>query len=130
TVMGRFPEVDPTTRTRTVVLSLDASAAAHIVHGQVVRLELEETIEASGFWLPVTSLTKGPRGLWTSFVVVKSDPKDSTLADLYRVESRDVEVVNTQSNRILVHGTLNPGDKVIASGTHRVVPGQLVRLTK
>lgn len=130
TVVSRFPEVDPMTRTRTVVLSLDTSAAAHIVHGQVVRLELEETVESSGFWLPVTSLTKGPRGLWTSFVVVKFDPKSALEADLHRVESRDIEVLNTQSNRVLVHGTLNPGDQVIARGTHRVVPGQLVRLTK
>jgi RND family efflux transporter MFP subunit len=130
TVMSRFPEVDPTTRTRTVVLSLEASAAAHIVHGQVVRLELEETVEASGFWLPITSLTKGPRGLWTSFVVVKSNPKGASEADLHRVESREIEVLNTQSDRVLVHGGLIPGDQVIARGTHRVVPGQLVRLTR
>jgi RND family efflux transporter MFP subunit len=129
-VAGRFPEVDPTTRTRTVVLSLERSAAAHVVHGQVVRLELEEIVETSGIWLPVTSLTKGPRGLWTTFTVVKSDPEDSSQSNLYRVESRDIEVINTQSNRILVRGTLSPGDQVIATGTHRVVPGQLVRLTK
>ncbi len=127
---GRFPEVDPTTRTRTVVLRLDDSAAGYIVHGQVVRLELDETVEANGYWLPSTALTKGARGLWTTFVVVQADPNDSTQPDLFRVERRDIEVLHTESNRVLVRGTLNPGDRVVASGTHRVVPGQLVRLTQ
>lgn len=130
TVAGRFPEVDPATRTRTIVLGLDDSAARYVVHGQVVRLELDETVEASGYWLPSTALTKGARGLWTSFVVVQADPDDSTQPDLFRVERRDIEVLHTESDRVLVRGTLNPGDRVIASGTHRVVPGQLVRLAQ
>jgi multidrug efflux pump subunit AcrA (membrane-fusion protein) len=72
TVASRFPEVDPATRTRMVVLRLDGSAAAYVVHGQVVRLALEETVEDNGYWLPVNSLTKGTRGLWTAFVVVQT----------------------------------------------------------
>ena len=128
TVAGRLPEVDRATRTRTIVLRLEDSAAAYVVHGQVVRLELDETVAASGFWLPSTALTKGARGLWTSLVVVEVDPHDSTQPDLFRVERRDIEVLHTESNRVLVRGTLNPGDRVITTGTHRVVPSQLVRL--
>jgi RND family efflux transporter MFP subunit len=130
TVAGRFPEVDPATRTRTVVLRLDDSAAAHVVHGQVVRLQLEETVEANGYWLPSTALTQGARGLWTSFVAAEADPKDSTQPELFRVERRDVEVLHTESDRVLVRGTLRSGDRVITSGTHRVVPGQSIRLAK
>jgi RND family efflux transporter MFP subunit len=130
TVAGRFPEVDPATRTRTVILRLEDSAVADVVHGQVVRLELEETVEASGFWLPFTALSKGTRGLWTSLVLVEADKKDSTQGALFRVERRDIEVLHTQSERVLVRGTLNSGEQVVASGTHRVVPGQLVHLTK
>jgi len=130
TVASRFPEVDPATRTRMVVLRLDDSAAAHVVHGQVVRLELDETVEANGFWLPVTSLAKGTRGLWTLFVVMETDLKESTIPDLLRVERRDIELIHTESDRVFVRGTLNSGDRVVTSGIHRVVPGQLVRLTK
>jgi RND family efflux transporter MFP subunit len=129
-VSGRFPEVDPATRTRTVVLTLENSGDGHVVHGQVVRLELEETVEASGYWLPSTALTKGARGLWTSFVVVQAEPIGSTHLDVFRVERRDVEVLHTESNRVLVRGTLNSGDRVVTNGTHRVVPNQLVRLAK
>ena len=129
-VSRRFPEVDPATRTRTVILSLEDSAAEYVVHGQVVRLELEELVDAHGYWLPATALTEGARGLWESFVVVEADPNDSTQTDLFRVERRDIEVLHTESDRVLVRGTLNPGDRVVTSGTHRVVPGQVVRLTK
>lgn len=129
TVSGRFPEVDPATRTRTVVLRLNAMAGGRVVHGQVVRLELKETVETDGFWLPSMSLTKGSRGLWTVLVVEgEAGASDATQADSLRVARRDVEVLSTQSDRVLVRGTLNPGDLVISGGTHRVVPGQRVRL--
>jgi RND family efflux transporter MFP subunit len=127
TVAGRFPEVDPATRTRTVVLRLDAEAARRVVHGQIVRLELNETVEADGFWLPLTSLTKGSRGLWTVLVVEEGVNRASQSSSL-SVARRDVEVLHTASDRVLVRGTLNPGDRVVAGGTHRVVPGQRVRL--
>lgn len=74
TVAGRLPEVDPATRTRTVILRLDESAAEYVVHGQVVRLALEGKVEESGYWLPVTSLTKGTHGLWTLFVSELRNP--------------------------------------------------------
>ena len=128
-VAGRFPEVDPATRTRTVVLRLDDSAAEHVVHGQVVRLQLDESVETSGYWLPSTALAKGARGLWTCFVAVEPESTHSTSLGLFRVERRDVEVLHAQSDRVLVRGTLNSDDRVIQGGTHRVVPGQLVRLT-
>lgn len=129
TVEARFPELDRATRTRTVVLKLADSAVHNIVHGQVVRWELEETIEADGYWLPSTALTKGVRGLWTSYVVAKDTRSDLDKPELLRVERRDIEVLHTESSRVLVRGTLIPGDRVISTGTHRVVPGQVVRLT-
>jgi RND family efflux transporter MFP subunit len=130
TVKGLLPEVDLATRTRTVILGLAGSAAGDVVHGQVARLQLDETVEANGYWLPSTALTKGVRGLWTCFVVVNATRNDSVEREEFRVERRDVEVMHTESNRVLVRGTLNSADRVISSGTHRVVPGQLVRLTK
>ena len=37
-----------------------------------------------------------------------------------------MEVLQIQSDRILVRGTLQPYDQVITDGIHRLVPGQLV----
>jgi RND family efflux transporter MFP subunit len=131
TVASRFPEVDPATRTRTVVLELAPSASTRVVHGQVVRLELEETVQINGFWLPSTALTMGARGLWTALVVEgEAGGSDSAKTGSLRVARRDVEVLHTESDRVLVRGTLNPSDRVVTGGTHRVVPGQLVRLAK
>jgi RND family efflux transporter MFP subunit len=128
-VTGRLPEVDPTTRTRTVVLALGSSASERVVHGQVVRLELQETIEADGFWLPPSALTKGERGLWAALVGEKENGADgSTQTGLLRIARRDLEVLHTESDRVLVRGTLHSGEQVITGGTHRIVPGQVVRL--
>ncbi len=124
---GRFPEVDSATRTRTVILRLDDSAAEDVVHGQIVRLQLEETVEEPGYWLPSTALTKGARGLWACFAAVEPGSTDSVSSDLFRVERRDVEVLLAQSDRVLVWGTLQSDDRVIEGGIHRIVPGQLVR---
>jgi RND family efflux transporter MFP subunit len=130
-VASRFPEVDPATRTRTVVLELNGSASERIVHGQVVRLELQETVEADGFWLPPTALTKGARGLWSALVGEQESGEDGSVeTGSLRVARRDLEVLHTESDRVLVRGTLHAGEHVITGGTHRVVPGQVVRLAQ
>jgi len=126
TVAGRFPEVDRATRTRTVILRLERSAAAEVVQGEVVRLHLTETLEATGYWLPATALSKGQRGLWAAYVAMDV-PKS---VDARRIERRDVEILHTEGDRVLVRGALEDGEFVVAGGTHRVAPGQLVRLAQ
>ena len=46
--------------------------------------------------------------------------------DRATVERRDVEILHTESARVLVRGTLQEGDQVIVDGIHRVVAGQNV----
>lgn len=131
------PELDSSTRTLSVVLTLDESEKAAVMPGQLARLELVETIPTSGYWLPTTVLVRGTRGLWSSYVIAKEQsPSDlSTPDSTFRVERRDVEILHTETDvsdkgkavRVLVRGTLQPGDQVIVNGTHRIVPGQLVR---
>lgn len=124
TVAHRFPEIDPATRTRTVVLEFDKASSSQLVQGEVARLELQESVETAGFWLPSTALAKGSRGLWSALVVETNDDGPA------RVARRDLEALHAESNRVLVRGTLNEGDRVISAGTHRVVPGQRVRLAR
>ena len=131
TVASRFPEVDPATRTRTVVLELDESVSERVVPGQVARLELEKTVHERGFWLPSVALTKGARGLWTALVAEAQAGTDNSLeTGSFLVARRELELLHVEGDRVLVRGTLNPGDRVIAVGTHRVVPGQVVRLAQ
>ncbi len=133
-ISGLLPEIDPATRTRTVVLELTDSASRELVHGQVIRLELEATVSTDGYWVPTTALAKGSRGLWSLYAVVGaqpggkgSDETGSTTKGL-RAERRDVEVLHNESDRVLVRGTLRDGERMIVAGTHRVVSGQRVRL--
>ncbi|NEO77940.1 efflux RND transporter periplasmic adaptor subunit [Moorena sp. SIO4G3] len=127
-VSSILPELDSSTRTLTVVLTLDPLAVRQVSPGQVARWKLAETIPTAGYWLPTTALVQGVRGLWSCYVLGELAESDrSGAAHVFSVERRDVEILQTQSNRILVRGTLQAGDQVIVGGTHRLVPGQKVR---
>ncbi|NJL02865.1 MAG: efflux RND transporter periplasmic adaptor subunit [Spirulinaceae cyanobacterium SM2_1_0] len=126
TVEAILPEVDPTTRTQTVVLSLDAAAAPQVTAGQTARANVTERIATEGFWLPTSALTQDIRGLWTSYVLV---PPETETADagIFAVQQQVVEIIHQAGDRVLVRGTLQAGDRLVANGVHRLVPGQQVR---
>ncbi|MEL6470586.1 MAG: efflux RND transporter periplasmic adaptor subunit [Cyanobacteria bacterium J06623_4] len=126
TLTAILPEVDAQTRTQTVVLALESRAAARVSPGQTARLNLSDRIPTEGIWLPTEALTQGIRGLWTAYTVV---PQASSEVESYTVEPQTVEVIHQEGDRVLVTGTLQPGDRVVASGSHRLVPGQVVTPT-
>lgn len=126
TVKSILPEVDPATRTRTVVLQLETTA--NVSPQQIARLQITQTLATEGYWLPVTALVKSDRGLWSCYAVVAKSNDSSLIPNTtsYQVERRIVEVLETDGERVLVRGTLQPGDVIITDGTQRLVPGQLV----
>ncbi|MBW4485565.1 MAG: efflux RND transporter periplasmic adaptor subunit [Tildeniella torsiva UHER 1998/13D] len=119
TVTALLPELESTSRTVTAVLTLDTSE--DLTLGQTARLVLKDTQPTAGFWLPTTALVQGEQGLWSVYVARVGD--SSTSAEVAR---QPVEIVHTEGNRVLVTGLVEAGDRVITSGTHRVVPGQTV----
>lgn len=131
-VKAVLPELDAATRTRKVILVLDQSSGIDAVHEQVARLQVAETIDADGYWLPTDALVKGLRGLWSCYVVADPSEKDIELAaagpGVKRIERRDVEVLHIENDRALVRGTIQAGDRIVTEGTHRVVDDQLVRV--
>lgn len=124
-VLSILPEVDAVTRTQTVVLALEPELLTRVTPGQTVRVNLTEAISAEGYWLPTSALTQGIRGLWNCFAVVPREG-EGEVADGFVVEQQAVEIVHQEGDRVLVRGTLQPGDQVVADGTHRMVPGQRV----
>jgi multidrug efflux pump subunit AcrA (membrane-fusion protein) len=124
TVSSILPEVDPNTRTQIVVFALERSAIPQINPGQTVRVDLIETIATQGYWLPTESLSQGIRGLWTCYVLTQPD---DTKPEVYEIKQQSVEILHQESDRVLVRGTLQAGDRIVANGTHRLVPGQKVR---
>jgi multidrug efflux pump subunit AcrA (membrane-fusion protein) len=122
TVSSILPEVNPATRTRTVVLKLSTTAANQVSPKQIARLNVTQTNKTDGYWLPITALVKGDRGLWSCYAVVANNSNAS------QVERRLLEVLETDGERVLVRGTLKVGDAIVADGTQRLVAGQLVSI--
>ena len=108
------PDIDPVTRTRTAIFSVESEHGA--VFGQTARLLLTDRVEAPGLWVPVTSLQEGLRGQWTLLAV----------DDTATVRAVSVEVLHAESERIYVRAELPEGTRLIAGGPQRVTPGQRV----
>ena len=125
-VLSILPQLDSATRTLTVVLGLNNSVDGEVRAGQVARLKLSETIANAGYWLPTTALVRGVRGLWSCYVLGKSELVGTDSNQIFRVERREIEVLQTGSERVFVRGMLQNNDKVIINGNHRLVTGQLV----
>ncbi len=122
TISNILPEVDGTTKTITVVLNLEAQAAREAAVGQMVTWQLEQTLETEGYWLPSTALVTGIKGLWSVYVLGETQGQET-----FAVERRDVEILYTDGEKVLVRGTLEGKEQIIINGTNRLVPGQKVR---
>ena len=120
TVTTVLPMLEGESRTATVVLQLASNDNLRI--GQTVRLGVMETQAERGFWVPATALVPRERGLWSVYGLGEASGPG------FEVVRRDVEVLHDGGDRLFVRGTIQPGDRVIASGAHRIVPGQLVRV--
>ena len=124
-VRAVLPVRDPSTRTVDVILELTVEALVY--PGDLARLRLERTVDEEGFWLPVTALTEGSRGLWTVNVVEKIDYVPANGAT-HIIEARSVEVLHKDDARVFVRGALTPGDYFVTEGMQRIVPNQEVRV--
>lgn len=94
--------------------------------GNLAELRLSKRVEAKGFWLPLTALSEGSRGLWR--VLVAEQPVTPG-GDSWTLSSRTLQVLHLDGARVYVQGALNAGELVVADGLHRVVPGQEVRIS-
>ncbi|MEM8612516.1 MAG: efflux RND transporter periplasmic adaptor subunit [Cyanobacteria bacterium P01_H01_bin.105] len=122
-VTALLPELDDASQTVTVIVTLPLDAQPII--GATARLKLQDNQDETGYWLPTSALVAGERGLWSAYVL--DLPDVATDENLHEVVRREVEVLHTESDRAFVRGLLQPGEEIITSGTHRLVPGQLVQ---
>lgn len=91
--------------------------------GDLVELALAQWIEEPGVWLPLEVLTQGSRGLWSAYALESGSDAGANV----RLAVRPLELIHQDGDRVFVRGTLAAGDRLVAAGVHRVVPGQLVR---
>lgn len=104
---------------RTEAAIFDIADAKAVSSGAVVRIELAQTIEERGLWLPVASLAEGQRGLWSVYLVREKD-------NGWVAQPGTVEIIHAAGDRVYVRGAVRDGDKLILDGLQRVTPGQPV----
>ena len=112
---------DLTTSTRTVSVVFDVDGAVDLPFGEVMELALDRHVSEPGFWVPLSALVEGRKGLWTVYTLGNSDG-DSV------VRREAVEILHTERTRAFVRGTIEAGAQIVLDGTNRVVPGQRVAL--
>ncbi len=117
---SRRPDLQ--TATQTVPVLFDLSSSNGTAFQQIVTLNVETPVRQRGTWLPLTALKEGHKGLWSVLVVAAKGGQA-------KVETEAVEVLHVEGERAYVRGTLPPGAKIVSTGGHRVVSGQLVALT-
>lgn len=122
-----LPETHPNTRTRMVVFQLEQAALFQANPGQTARVEFSETMTTDGMWVPTQALTQDIRGLWSVYVLSPTSTGRQGSKTTFEVQPKSVEILHQESDRALVRGTLRAGDRIIANGTHRLVPGQPVQ---
>lgn len=118
-VTAVLPVRDPRTRTIDVLLKPEEKVRS----GDLVYLNYPVEVEERGYWVPLTALTESIRGLWAVFVPVAKE-------DRLVVESRLVELIHQEGDKVFVRGNLSPGERVVSDGVFRIVPGQEVRVTE
>ncbi|MEM9597802.1 MAG: hypothetical protein AAGD06_26280, partial [Acidobacteriota bacterium] len=134
TLRALLPTRDQGTRSVDAVFVLDGELDG-LRSGDLARLSVDTRIDEGGFWLPFASLTEGNRGLWAAYVAAESDPdgSDPDSSDpiggegISILERRPLELLYQETDRAFVRGALVNGERVVASGLHRLVPGQRVR---
>ncbi|MEM7231449.1 MAG: efflux RND transporter periplasmic adaptor subunit [Planctomycetota bacterium] len=117
-VRSILPVRERATRSVDVVLSLQTDLG-DVRRGDLAQWTIAQTVEATGYWLPVSALTESSRGLWACYVAIPD-------GESHRLEKRQLTIVHHETERVFVRGTLNAGERVVQTGLHRLVSGQTV----
>jgi RND family efflux transporter MFP subunit len=87
--------------------------------GQTAVVSIVNKQQIAGFWVPIASVTEGMRGSWVVYGL------EGTSA-LRTLTQSAVEILHVDDDSFYVKADIT-GD-IVASGMHKVVPGQLVEL--
>ena len=121
TVLAVGAELKTGSHTVKARIALDTPDA---IPGSLVQLQLPDSIGGRGFTVPQSALSASMRGLWRVYVLSHQGE------DIYQVEARDLQLRYTGEQEAYVEGGLKDGDLLVASGVHRIVPRQLVRISQ
>lgn len=119
--------VESATGSKQVSLQLVEPEQVDWSFGQTVKIRCILSSDNSGFWVPISALHRQPAGLWSLLTLARSAPDNrADPRDKRTVLRKTVEIVELEDEWALVEGALQDDEMAIASGAHRVVPGQRV----
>ncbi|MCS6181019.1 efflux RND transporter periplasmic adaptor subunit [Shewanella baltica] len=116
-IAGISAEVNPVSRTLQLRISLPQDA--HVINGEIAYLHQQQQIEQAGYWVPISALTDGIRGLWNLYVIANDEQQSI-------IERRDVEILYTTQNMAYIQGAIQPNEIYVSQGLHKLVVGQAV----
>ncbi|MEM6184800.1 efflux RND transporter periplasmic adaptor subunit [Shewanella vaxholmensis] len=116
-IAGISAEVNPISRTLQLRISLPQDA--RVINGEIAYLHQQQQIEQAGYWVPISALTDGIRGLWNLYVIANDEQQSI-------IERRDVEILYTTQNMAYIQGAIQPNEIYVSQGLHKLVVGQAV----
>ncbi|MCS6173649.1 efflux RND transporter periplasmic adaptor subunit [Shewanella baltica] len=116
-IAGISAEVNPVSRTLQLRISLPQDA--RVINGEIAYLHQQQQIEQAGYWVPISALTDGIRGLWNLYVIAKDEQQSI-------IERRDVEILYTTQDMAYIQGAIEPNEIYVSQGLHKLVVGQSV----
>lgn len=117
TISSIRPELDPATRSRTILVDVPSDLQASL--GTTAELVLSQEIEDPGFWAPLSALREGARGSWTVMAIASDTQGDTAVLAA-------VEVLHTDGANVFLRSQLPPDLTIISSAPDRVAPQQRV----
>ncbi len=120
------PDVSTVTRTVDAQFRLQINGIEAPPFGEVADVKLDETIKEAGYWVPMSALSEGERGLWSVLVTVNDGLQDDT----YTIVREQVELLHVDGANAYIQGSLPQTINLVKRGTHRVVAGQQVQLAQ
>ncbi|MGF1766864.1 efflux RND transporter periplasmic adaptor subunit [Enterovibrio makurazakiensis] len=116
------PGADIDMRSRTVTLRFLLPEQTSVLNGELAYLQYNHHTPEPGFWMPITGITDGLRGMWNVYAALPSDDGE------HHISRRSVQVLHADDSNAFVSGAIGNGELVVIEGVHRIVSGQQVNV--
>lgn len=123
-------EVDKVTRTISLRFTLVDNSPVY--NGQLAYLSLSQEYQQPGYWIPLSAITDGVRGMWNIYTLehdrLQKDLEDHSTDEVFQLKSTTVTILHATETAAYVQGDLQSNQAYVNTGIHRFVPGQKVRV--
>ncbi|QIZ77097.1 efflux RND transporter periplasmic adaptor subunit [Ferrimonas lipolytica] len=120
-LLGQSASVDPVTRTVDLRFALPTEQSWF--DGDLIYLDLAETVTASSAEVPISALISGMRGRWNLMVAKQHEGK-------WQLERRDITILHANHSSAVITGAVEADEYYVTAGLQALVQGQQVTLAE